>query len=321
MLEIYYDDIQEGLWFQSLHERLNSSQIHSITEVLGTNPSLDSVLVYDRPDIVLADSGRPILVLERTVEVPSGHNVGQRFARLAAAAQCRVPIVYFGPYAAYKHGGATQGPRYMNLRLFYALDLMVEVEGAAVTTVNWPVDRNYEIIQTPEKDTRVIAYLNVFFQLYDRLGLPDINPGIMASSFQEQQLVERRRFIRTKVRNPEQYDNPPSSVCVGASERLPVDDDAIPISELQHNETVLYKIGMTYIRSDPYTGMAMLYEYLYAGGPTARNRNFILNMPKISQSMWRSAATSPQERKDIRLFKLCADGILFQDGYVSQDSL
>ena len=60
---------------------------------------MQDVLSYDRPDIILVDGDTPILVVEETVEVPSGHNVGQRFARIAAAAQgwrsipvCSVPM-------------------------------------------------------------------------------------------------------------------------------------------------------------------------------------------------------------------------------------
>ena len=111
MFEIYYDDLQEGMWFKSLNPSFGEAVLHPITGASSVNPALAPVLQYDRPDIVLTDSGKPILVIERTVEVPSGHNVGQRFARLAAAAQAKIPLVYFGPYAAYKHGGETQGPR------------------------------------------------------------------------------------------------------------------------------------------------------------------------------------------------------------------
>ena len=95
-LKIYYDSIQEGHWFKKLHPKLDSAELHPFPSKGKGDVRLAKVLAYDRPDIVLTDHDEPILVVERTVEVPSGHNVGQRFARLAAAAQMRVPCVYFG---------------------------------------------------------------------------------------------------------------------------------------------------------------------------------------------------------------------------------
>ena len=79
---ILYDEPQEADWFRNLHPDLVDADESTITNAV-VNPD---VLAYDRPDIVLLDDQQPILVVEETVEVPSGHNVGQRFARLAAAA-------------------------------------------------------------------------------------------------------------------------------------------------------------------------------------------------------------------------------------------
>jgi len=78
---IYADDLQEGDWFKALHPRLANAVEEEITGAVGRNPKLERVLLYDRPDIVLADGTEtPVLVVERTIEVPRGHNVGQRFA-------------------------------------------------------------------------------------------------------------------------------------------------------------------------------------------------------------------------------------------------
>ncbi len=102
-MEVYYDSYQEGIWFKGLHYRLYEANLYPFPRGNSGPEYLKRALIYDRPDIVVVDNNQPIFVLERTVEVPSGHNVGQRFARLVAAAQMRIPIVYFGPYAAYKH--------------------------------------------------------------------------------------------------------------------------------------------------------------------------------------------------------------------------
>lgn len=312
-LKIYYDSIQEGAWFKELHPLLKSASLEPFPSRSGPGGVMKA-LSYDRPDIILTDDDKPILVLERTIEVPSGHNVGQRFARLVAAAQMQVPVVYFGPYAAFKHGGVTKGPRYMNLRLFHALKKMAEIEGTSVVIINWPVDKNYEIIRTPEKDERVKVFLNLFFDYYYKHGLQGITEYLKNSDFEKEQEDERLQFISSQVAKAENYDLPPDSVKSDLSANLK-ELSRCDISQLLCQETVLYNVGMTYVRSDPYTGMAMLYSYLYCGGLKNRTRNLIIYFPNITKELWQKAASSGS-RKDVRLFRLAADGILFADGYL-----
>jgi hypothetical protein len=260
----------------------------------------------------------PILVVERTVEVPTGHNVGQRFARLVAAAQLGIPVVYFGPYAAYKHGGETQGPRYMNLRLFKALDKLADVEETAVTVVNWPVDHGYEVIREPAKDERMRQYMTLFFELYSAATWRQLGDAIMKSNFEHEQEKERQQFTQSAVRRPEQYDEPPGSVeilsAAGFEKRVGKTDVGS-----RYAEVVFYSVGMTYIRSDPYTGSALLYAYLYCGGVRNRTRGLVLHFPNITQAEWRKLAG--HDRKDVKLYKLAADGILFQDGFMAASEL
>jgi hypothetical protein len=308
---IYFDDIQEGIWFGSLHPRLADAELAPITGAADENPKLAEVLQYDRPDIILAHEDEPVLVLERTVEVPSGHNVGQRFARLAAAAEARRPLVYFGPYVARKHGGETEGPRWMNLRLFHALSVVSRVHSTAITTINWPVDASYEIVQDPSKDDRVRAYLVAFFEAYDAVGLAGLNEALLASNVHAKQLAEQKAFAQT-VKNPGQYDDPPPSV------RFLAGSDAASefgFPELgAHREIVVYAVGMRNIRSDPYTGMAMLYRYLYVVAEPEKDRRLILHFPHVDDAMWDVAAAAVR-RKDIRIYRQVADGIIFSRAY------
>ena len=313
---IYCDDFQEGIWFQSLNPHFIEAQMEVIPsqraqiERLG----LYDVLKYDRPDIILQDNNETIFVLERTVEVPSGHNVGQRYGRLLAAAEARIPAVYFGPYAAYKHGGNTAGPRYMNLRLFYALRKVSEMYNTAVTTINWPVDRQYEVLRTPEKDQRIKDYLRLFFDYYDDNGLEGLTEYIYHSDFQTQQYLEQDLFAQREIRNPEQYDIPPESL-----EIIPVVEFntryGLNVNFAEHiNRVVLYHVGMTSIRSDPYTGMAALYTNLYGDDSSA----VILEFSNIDRSRWYQQS---RLSKTYRMFKALSDGIVFRDSFVSHEDL
>jgi hypothetical protein len=309
---IYADELHEGDWFRNLHPRLADAREDEITGAVARNPLLGQVLAYDRPDVILTDaSDCPVLVIERTVEVPSGHNVGQRFARLAAAGEARVPVVYFGPYAAYKHGGATSGPRYMNLRLFSALDQVAAVNNSAVTCINWPVDENYEIVRAPTKDARMRDYLDLFFAAYDDRRSVDVNEAIRSSQFESEQRSERQRFAET-LKRATVYDSPPKSVEIvtGVATAAAMKAPALE----RYREVVVYRVGARYVRSDPYTGMAMLYRYLYVLGMSSK-RGLMLDFPHITTELWQSAAAS-RSRKDVRLFRIAADAVRFADSGV-----
>lgn len=318
-LAIYYDAVQEGAWFQRLHPSLSTANLVPIPSTTAQHPTLAKVLAYDRPDIILTEDDEPILVVERTIEVPSGHNVGQRFGRLVAAAEAKVPVVYFGPYAARKHGGATQGPRYMNLRLFYALDVLARINSTAVTTIDWPVDDDYEIRRDSAKDEQIRKYVALFLSDYAELGRRGVNGAIMTSDFQRRQIEDRDNFSRTRIRNAERYDGPPESVRIENATTFAARTGTMLDSISTFDEIVGYSIGMNKIRSDPYTGMGLLYRYLYVLGETSKNRGLVLEMPNINKAAWVAAAVRP--RKDIRIFRRVADGIVFADGFSTKTSL
>lgn len=317
MYYIFCDSIQEGMWFKNLDPHLAQAELVMIPNRVEDQRryGIDSVLIYDRPDIILKEDNEIIFVLERTIEVPSGHNVGQRFGRLVAAARARIPVVYFGPYAAYKHGGKTAGPRYMNLRLFYALENLARFYDTAVTTINWPVDKHYEVIKRPEKDNRIKEYLRLFFLHYDAHGMDGITTFIANSTFQREQIAEQQRFAATEVQDPEQYDQPPESVEIITSADYIRKYGNLPGSIDRTRDVLVYHIGMNYIRSDPYAGMSALYYYLYTAD---RNLTQILHFPNIMSAQWYAQNNSS---KTYRMYKEFCDGILFKDGLILQANL
>ena len=313
---IFCDSLQEGVWFKNLNTYFSDAELRIMphSEREQREYGIEHVLQYDRPDIILMDGRSVIFVLERTVEVPSGHNVGQRFGRLVAAAKERISVVYFGPYMAYKHGGATAGPRYMNLRLFYALKNMAEQFNTAVTTINWPVDQSYEVLKTPLKDRRVMEYLDLFMGYYHARGIAGLTEYIKNSSFQQEQYLEQEIFAEHEVQNPEQYDNPPASVEIMPVAQFESTYRPLPRREGSICRVALYHVGMTYIRSDPYAGMAALYHYLYGGNGVVQ----ILHFPNIRYAAW---CTLRRTTKAFRMFKEFSYAILFEDQLVMSADL
>lgn len=314
--EIFCDSLQEGLWFKNLHSDFRNASLMVIpgSQKEQKRLGIDRVLQYDRPDIVLKDNNQVIFVLERTVEVPSGHNVGQRFGRLVAAAKERIPVVYFGPYVAYKHGGITAGPRYMNLRLFYSLYNVSNYFNTAITTINWPVDAQYEVLKTPEKDYRLKEYMKLFLNYYNKFAMTGLTEYIKTSSFQNEQYIEQNNFAKNEIRNPEQYEAPPDSVEIISISKFERYYCKLPMLPRNINKIELYHVGMQNIRSDPYTGMAALYHYLYG----SNNLIQILHFPNIEYAEWLSLG---HKTKTYRMYKEFSAAILFSDGIVFQKDL
>ena len=314
--QVFCDSLAEGLWFKRLNTDFANAELIEIpnSKREQIRYGIDGVLQYDRPDIILKDYDTVIFVLERTKEVPSGHNVGQRFGRLVAAAKERIPVVYFGPYKAYKHGGATAGPRYMNLRLFYSLRNVSEYYNTAVTTINWPVDENCEVLMVPEKDRRLIEYIDMFLRYYHANGMDGLTEFIKESAFQNEQYDEQEYFADNQIQNPEQYDDPPDSVEIMGRQQF--ERDYSHLADIPRNirRVVLYRVGMTYIRSDPYSGMAALYHYLYGSDDLIQ----VLYFPNIEFEEWQHLGRST---KTYRMFKEFSDAILFADGLVYHDDL
>lgn len=314
---ILYDEPHEAEWFRRLHPDFADADEESITSA-SRRTEVQQVLAYDRPDIVLLDSGQPVLVVEETVEVPSGHNVGQRFARLAAAAEAGIPVLYFGPYVAKKHGGETAGPRFMNVRLFHALDAMTRATGTAVTTINWPVDSRCEVRRDHAKDQDVRQYIDLFLNSHYH-DPSTTNESILASRLHARLTEERDAFVLEKIRRSSDYDVPPNSVEILAKREFlrRINASVDPFTSIT-SEILLYQVGMNNIRSDPYTGMGILYRYLYVS--EYPQRKLVFWFPNISTTEWRHAASRPA-RKDVKLYKVAADGILFGNGYLKKSEL
>jgi len=316
-LQILYDSLQEFLWFQSLDDRFKDIVGREFPNVPSGNRNVDLALAYDRPDIVLMIDDRPILVVERSEEVPSGHNVGQRFSRIVAAARAQAACFYMFPFAARKHGGATAGPRYVNLRLFRAMENLATIYGSPIISINWPVDPQFELVKGPEKDEMIRALVSRFLT---------VRMSAQHQSFEKsaEVIAARDTIIRfaATIKRRGVYDEPPPSVKIlrtfDASRSLSIKSNDLPNTE----EAVVYEIGMTYVRSDPYVGSAMLYDYLYARrSPTKRYRSVILVCPNITTAQWQKEAMKGTGNKSVRLFVEVADVIAFSNGYITKDKL
>ena len=125
-------------------------------------------------------------------------------------------------------------------------------------------------------------------------------------------------FARSSIRNPSQYDSPPDSVSILTPAEFRRRHGEIDDGLLGYAELVVYKIGMRKIRSDPYTGTSLMYRYLYVLRDP--KRALVLWFPEIEVSKWQEAVASGG-RKDVRLYSVAADAILFSDKLVLREGL
>ena len=134
------------------------------------------------------------------------------------------------------------------------------------------------------------------------------------SAFQAEQYREQEAFARKEIRNPGQYNYPPESLEIisvssfcnryGLNLQLPRSIQSV----------VLYHIGMTYIRSDPYVGMAALYKTLYGD----ESNIVVLEFANIDSSSW---FEQQRTSKTYRMYKTFCDAILFRDEFIWQEKL
>lgn len=312
--EIWGDNENESSWFMKLDFRLSSASIRNIGR-RGTNSTLiDSLVIYDRPDIILLSNNEPVLVLEKTAEVPTGHNVGQRVARLVRAAEYKIPVLYFLPFDARKHGAHTSICS-INTRLIRAMIKMSDIHDVPVLPVEWPSNKETGELLTDGSQDLILGNLVT--------SLLDTFPNKWNEVIQKHEYWVKEELRARNTKHPP-YDELPNSARIEktssflASLSFPTQRyDSLLIRE----SSLIYRIDMSpdaCRREDPYTGTQFIYDYGWLRhGPKPKNRekNLLLHIPKVGMKRWIEANPNDKQRKSSNWY-LTADGIVLKDGII-----
>src|SRR3989344_9069171 len=145
-IQIYCDALQEGEWFRKISPYFKNAKVEKIKPRGKNLTNIDNLIEYDRPDIILLINDRVVFALEKTEEVPTGHNVGQRFARIVRSIELNIPFIYFCPFVAMKHGKYAN-KCFINARLLKAVEKMEYIHNVTILVMNWITDDNYELIR------------------------------------------------------------------------------------------------------------------------------------------------------------------------------
>ncbi|MHA1812699.1 MAG: hypothetical protein ACTSYX_04605 [Candidatus Thorarchaeota archaeon] len=314
---VFYDALQEAEWFKSLVPELSQAQSIRMVREGNQNPIVDRLVEYDRPDILLELDGRVVFGLEKTEEVPTGHNVGQRFPRIVRAAEMGVPFVKFFPFVAMKHG-EYRGRCFVNARLFKAFERISRIHGVPIIAVNWPCDAYYELVRDGSEKRELVALLQELISLNFDTRRSQLVPKLQAKMAAE--------YAERVSMNPRYKDPPPSVKIVKTLDlvrqlRRRFGASNFPAHVVSRDESVVYRFEMTERccrRQDPYTGMQFIYDYIWCrSGPKPQDkyRNLFLECPKVSTATWLDANPDTPGSKS-HLYYTLANGIILKDSVI-----
>ena len=286
-----------------------------------TPDHIKSILYLDCPDIIVEKNGRPIFTIEVSTEAGTGHNVFQRFARLAASAENSIPAFYIYPKGSIITRSNGCGWDTLNPLIFKALESVKEIFKIPVLLYYFPSDiddyfNNPE--DSPNSHNKGLRYcqgnfrscpdpnnsemqeffsaLNEIINSVEKLGIED---GIknLTSRLVIRNRIEKMHFEYSKCmpKNDRSWkDLSPLS----STSRIPttyilnyiksffaLNDDYFDDSLLETRaESVVYMANAKF-RGDPYPGCLAAIDYLTCReGPTYEDRknNLVLVFGKIS---------------------------------------
>jgi len=314
---IYSDNLIEADWFQNLSPKLQNAKNELIKERNKNIPIINELVDYDRPDIILLDQNKkPLLVLEKTAEVPTGHNVGQRIARLVKAIEKDIPTILFFPFDARKHG-VHSGICNMNARLLLAFKRMWEIHNTPIFAINWKSDSNGELINDGSEDDELKNILK---------NLIENNFSLKSKIYKKFKDLNYEEYQKRISIRPAYAKPPKSAEIIKTKEFLESLDFEIEEDKknilLKNEESLIYKIIMTEEnckRQDPYTGTQFMYDYLYCRvgkKKFEKNRNLFLYFPKIRKNLWKIKNPNNPETKSCNWY-LIANTLIFKDGILN----
>lgn len=100
--------------------------------------SIKRILYLDAVDIIIEINQKPILAVEISHEAGTGHNSFQRFARIVAAAENKIPIAYIYPEAAFIHRQNSDRWDKINPNVFKALEKVMQIHNTPALLFYYP---------------------------------------------------------------------------------------------------------------------------------------------------------------------------------------
>lgn len=281
----------------------NGTQFHTMPD------HIKQILYLDAPDLIVEVDAEPIFSIEVSTEAGTGHNVFQRFARLAASVENNVPAFYIYPEAVIivRQNTLPKWDR-INPLVFRALENVMKIYRIPALFYYFPSD--YRINPIATKSVNKGSKGLKFDSNKNFAGCPDSNDNEMLLMFKaineiitvvnnsgvikgrelllgKRPIIDRANFMQGEyaAKNGNNAMSPlTATIKIPTSYLLnhlsTFESTNYKIGELlrSRQETIIYKVDAKF-RGDPYPGALAAIDYLLCReGKTFEEREFNLVM-------------------------------------------
>ncbi|PIY12341.1 MAG: hypothetical protein COZ18_02260 [Flexibacter sp. CG_4_10_14_3_um_filter_32_15] len=262
----------------------NSKNFHTMPD------HIKKILYLDAPDLIIEIDHEPIFSVEVSTEAGTGHNVFQRFARLAASVENNVPSFYIYPEAVIITRQNT-APRWdkINPLVFKALDDVMSIYKIPSLFYYFPTDYPHDAVTSPNLLKKGVKYDQnrnyagsplatdsemqlMFSAMNEIIGVVE-NQGVIRGRenlLNKRLIIDRRTFMNQEfiVKGGTMNTSPLSATLKIPTQYLlnylrKHENTHYQIGELlkSRNETIIYKVDAKF-RGDPYPGALAAIDYL-----------------------------------------------------------
>ena len=314
----------------------NANNFHTLPD------HIKKILYLDAPDLIVEKDLEPIFSIEISTEAGTGHNVFQRFPRLAASVENNVPAFYIYPDAVIIHREATAttpaSTRWdkINPLIFKALDKAMDIYQIPALLYYFPTDLDdytTNPIASPNINTKGLKFDS---NIVRYSGCPDSNSTEMINMFNSmnsifsevnsygvidgrnrtircQDIVDRidlmgtiyHNRVATRVWSPlTSIIQVPTSKVINYLSNF--HDTTYHVGDLlnSRNETIIYCVDAKF-RGDPYPGALAAIDYLKSRqGKSFEERyyNLVLAWGKVEETATGISIESNKPNQSINSF-------------------
>ena len=322
------DNIEKKKMYES--DANNSENFHTLPD------HIKKILYLDAPDLIVEKDLEPIFSIEISTEAGTGHNVFQRFSRLAASVENNVPAFYIYPDAVIIHRENSIRWDKINPLIFQALSKAMAIYQIPALLYYFPTDLN-AYVDNPEAspnintkglqfDANIIRYSGCPNAASDEMINMFSSMNAILSEVQRHGVIDgRNRTIRcheivTRIDLMETiYHNrvgiriwsPLTSIIQIPTSKLinylsNFHDDTYSIGDLLNSreETIIYCVDAKF-RGDPYPGAFAAIDYLKSRqGKSFEERyyNLVLAWGKVEETETSISIVSNKENQSINFF-------------------
>jgi hypothetical protein len=308
----------------------NSRNFHTMPD------HIKKILYLDAPDLIVEKNNEPLFSIEISTEAGTGHNVFQRFARLAASVENDVPTFYIYPEAKLiKRKGNKLGWDKLNPLIFHALERIMQIYDIPALFYYYPSlfrnfsktpckapflpskglvnDKSSKFLSCPNsKDSEMVNLFSViddFIKCYDKHGIIDGRKklkNILSVS-------NRRMYMSSEFHNKKgKLNSSPNSSTVTIPTQYLLNYLAqyhtknYNIGGLlkSREETVIYFTDSKF-RGDPYPGAFSAIDFMQCRTDKTfedREKNLVLVVGKLTVDKINKTINVDSEKSSIDLF-------------------